>query len=95
VYSVYNDGFTRKLRPTFSKKLIDLGLSPESAEKYKQASFESTTKLAIDYSDAAVIAHEDINENVLTHIKNSQKPHFVHKDEQYVDDYFTLYNNIL
>ena len=95
VYSVYNDDFPRRLRPTFFKKLGLLGLSPESALQYKQASFESTTKLAIDYSDAVVISHENVNENILTHIKNSQKPHFVHKDEQYVDDYLALYNSIL
>ena len=72
-----------------------MGISPEKAADYKQASFESTTKLAIDYADAVVISHEDVSETILSHIKNSQKPHFTHKDEQYVDDYLALYNSIL
>jgi hypothetical protein len=63
--------------------------------QYKQSTFESTTKLAIDYSDAVVISHKDVDKNVLTYIENSQKPHFTHKDEQYVDDYLALYNSIL
>jgi len=95
VYSIYNDTFPKRLRPSFSNKLNALGLSSEIAAQYKQSTFESTTKLAIKYSDAVVISHENVSENILTHIKKSKKPSYIHKDEQYVDDYLALYNSIV
>ena len=95
VYSVYNDVFPKRLRPSFPDKLNNMGISPEVAMLYKQSTFESTTKLAIDYSDAVVISHENIDENILSHIESSKKPHFIHKDEQYADDYIALYNSIM
>jgi len=95
VYSVYNDVFPKRLRPSFPNKLRDFGLPQDVAMQYKQSTFESTTKLAINYSDAVVISHEDISETILTHIKKSKKPSYTHKDDQYVDDYIALYNGIL
>jgi len=95
VYSVYNDNFPKRLRPSFHDKLRVLGVSQDVAMQYKQSTFESTTKLAINYSDAVVISHEDISENILTHIKKSKKISYIHKDNQYVDDYIALYNSIM
>jgi len=95
VYSVYNDVFPKRLRPSFPKKLKNTGIPQEIAMLYKQSSFESTTKLAIDYSDAVVIAHNNISEKILSHIEKSKKPSYVHKDDQYVDDYLALYDSIM
>ena len=95
VYSVYNDVFPKRLRPSFPDKLLALGIPVEDVMLYKQSSFESTAKLAIDYSDAVVISHENINKNILTHMENSKKPHFIHTDEHYVDNYLALYNSIV
>jgi len=95
VYSVYNDSFPKRLRPSFPNKLRAAGVSSEVAMMYRQSTFESTTELAIDFSDAVVIAHEDVSENILSYIENSKKPYFTHKDEQYVDNYLALYNSIL
>ena len=95
VYSVYNDVFSKRLRPSFSDKLLALGIPLEAVMQYKRSSFETTTKLAVDYSDAVVLSHEDASENILSHIKNSKKPHFIHTDEQYVDNYLALYNSII
>jgi len=95
VYSVYNDSFEKRLRPSFPNKLRATGVSSELTMMYRQSTFESTTKLAIDFSDAVVIAHEEVSENILSYVEKSKKPNFTHNDEQYVDNYLALYNSIL
>jgi starch synthase len=94
VYSIYNDSFDKTFRSLFSK-LKASGIPPKDAALYKQSSFESTIKLAIDYADAVVISHKDVGEEIRSHIDRSQKLHFEHKEEQYADDYLTLYNSII
>ncbi|MDR1878251.1 MAG: glycogen/starch synthase [Bacteroidales bacterium] len=94
IYSVYNDAFDKTLR-NFHLKLKTAGIPQKDASLYKQASFESTTKLAIDYSDAVVISHKDVQDKMRTYIQNTQKPFFEHKEEQYAEDYIDLYNSIV
>ena len=95
VYSVYNDDFPKRLRPSFPNKLRATGIPSDIAMQYRQSTFESSTKLALDFSDAAVISHEDVNKEIIAYIEESQKPHYTHRDEQFVDDYLALYNSII
>lgn len=93
IYSIYDDSFSKIFR-SFSRKLKLSGIPAKDASLYKNATFESTTKLAVDYADAVVISHKDVSEDVRLHIENSQKQYFEHKEEQYAEDYISLYNNI-
>ncbi len=94
IYSIYNDSFDKTFR-SFSAKLKSSGIPQQDAALYKQATFESTTKLAIDYSDAAVISHKDVSEDIHSYIESTKKPYFKHKEEQYAEDYIELYNTIV
>ncbi len=93
IYSVYNDSSDKALR-SLSPKLKSSGIPAKDADLYKQATYETTTKLAVDYSDAAVI-YKDVDENICSYIEKSGKPYFRHKDEQYGDEYTSLYNSIV
>lgn len=93
IYSVYNDSFDKALR-SLSPKLKASGIPDKDADLYKQASYEATTKLAVDYSDAVVI-YKDVDKDICSYIEKSGKPHFYHKDEQYGDEYVSLYNSIV
>ena len=94
VYSVYDDTFDKTLR-SLSSKLKASGIPANVASLYKQATFESTTKLAIDYSDAVIISHKDADENICSYVSESKKPYFRHTEEQYGDEYISLYNSIM
>jgi starch synthase len=94
VYSVYNDTFDKTFR-SLAPKLTSSGIQKKDAAAYKQATFESMIKLAINYSDAVVISHKDVSEKIRTHIARSQKPFFEHKEEHYGEDYLALYNSII
>ena len=94
VYSVYNEPFDKNLR-SLSSKLKASGIPANAAALYKQATYESSTKLAIDYSDAVIISHNDVKEDICSHIRESKKPHFRHIEEQYGEEYASLYNSIM
>ena len=93
IYSVYNDAFDRIFR-SFPKKLKTSGIPSADAHLYKQATFETTTKLAIDYADAIVVSQKDINKDIRSYIENAKKPFFEHKEDRYAEDYLKLYDSL-
>jgi starch synthase len=94
VYSVYNDTFDKTFT-SLAPKLKLSGIPHKDATAYKKATFESMVKSAINYSDAVVISHKDVSEKIRSYIARSKKPFFEHREEQYGDDYLTLYNSII
>jgi starch synthase len=94
VYSVYDDSFDKIFRSLASKLKLS-GIPPKDAALYRQASFESTIKLAIDYADAVVISQKEVSEEIRSHIDQANKPYFEHREEQYGEEYITLYNSIM
>jgi starch synthase len=94
VYSIYNDAFDKSFR-FLASKLKASGVPPKDAALYRQATFESMIKLAVDYADAVVISHKDVSKEIRSHIEESKKPYFEHQEEQYGDTYLNLYNSLL
>jgi starch synthase len=94
IYSIYNDSFDKTFR-SLHTKLKGSGIPQKDAFLYKQATFESTMKLAANYADAVVISHKDVSEEIRTYIAHSKKLSFEHKEEQYAEDYLALYNSII
>lgn len=95
IYSVYNDAFKRKLNRSLTSKLKSTAIPIKDAALYKQADFENTTKLAINYSDAVVIGQNDIDENIKSYINNSDKIIFQHPEDNFASDYISLYERVL
>ncbi len=95
IYSVYNDAFKRKLNRSFTSKLKSTAVPNKDAAKYKQATYESTTKLAIDYSDAVVLGQEDVDESIKLYISESDKINFLHPQDNFGSDYISLYERVL
>lgn len=95
VYSVYNDHATKSLSRKLATKLNKSGIPLEDADLYKDVSYENALKLAIDYSDAVVISHDEVSEGIRKHINKRNKPFFVHAENEHADNYLELYNSIL
>lgn len=95
IYSVYNDHFPRELNRSFVPKLKSTNVPAKEAALYKKATFASSTKLAIDYSDAVVIGHEEVLPEIKDYVFSSGKLHMVHPQEDFVPDYVALYEKIL
>ncbi len=95
VYSVYDESLNRKLNRSLPNKLKSTAVPNKDAAKYKDATYESTTKLAIDYSDAVVLGHEDVQESIKSHIYDSDKINFIHPQDNFGSDYISLYERVL
>lgn len=96
VYSVFADQFEETFSSAFSKKLKITGIPKEDISHYKNPSFDNITKAAIEYSDAAVIAHPDAKANLKKYINSLSKPHLTHPEtEDYVEAYDAFYEEIL
>ncbi len=95
IYSVYNDDFPKELNRSFVTKLKSTNVPTKEASLYKSADYLSTTRLAIGYSDAAVIGHEDVRPEIKDYISDSGKVYMVHPQEDFVSDYIALYEKVL
>lgn len=95
IYSVYNESFDRKLNRGLTNKLKSTAVPTKDAAKYKEATFESTTKLAIDYSDAVVLGQEEVSEDIKSYMFESDKITFLHPQDNFGSDYISLYEHVL
>ena len=94
VYSVYADHAKKSLSLRFGKKLNELGIPLEDASRYRGVSYETALKLAIDYSDGVVIAHEKVSKEIREHIAKVHKPTIEHRENKYGNYYLKLYNRV-
>jgi starch synthase len=96
VYSVYNDHFENPLNSEMARKISEDGIDLNDISVINEPTFENYTKLALAYSDAAIIGSEVINTNIEQHIKASGMQYLdFQPKESYIDSYFDFYNKIL
>lgn len=96
VYSVYNDGFSEKLSPTFSRKIRLEGITDAHLQYYAQGDYVSLTRAAIEMSDAVIIGSPDIHPEIASYLPTCGKPVLEYQDEEtYIDAYDAFYNSLL
>ncbi|HBS86847.1 MAG: glycogen synthase [Bacteroidetes bacterium GWF2_38_335] len=96
VYSVYDDDFSGSLHKEYIRKVMLEGVHKEDIEILKKPDFVNVTKMAINISDAVIIASEKINPEVESYLKTIKKPVLkYHGPEQYIDAYSVFYDEIL
>ncbi len=74
VTSVYSQGFEGELDPKMQDKIAFDGISKDSISALSKVSYNNLLKVAVDYSDAVILASEDIPDELLEYIGNLQKP---------------------
>jgi starch synthase len=96
VYSVYENEFDKPLNKNFKDKLLYESITKEDTQILKDPSFVNLSKLAIEASDATIIGSETINSELLSFIKNSEKPYLDYQnEEEYIEAYSKFYDTIL
>ncbi|VBB48651.1 Glycogen synthase (UDP-glucose) [uncultured Paludibacter sp.] len=97
VYSIFNDDFKKPFRPAFSEKLLLEGVQKKHIATLKdnEISFETLSKLAIDFSDGVIQSSEKVNPELVKYIeeKNIKFLPYV-KNEDYADDYLHFYDSL-
>ncbi|MCG2461552.1 glycogen/starch synthase [Flavobacteriaceae bacterium F89] len=74
VTSIYGKDFEGELDSDISKKIIFDGISEESISSLKTPNYNNLLKVAVDFSDAVILATEKIPEDLANYISNLQKP---------------------
>jgi len=96
VYSVYENEFDKPLNKNFKDKLLYENITKEDTQILKDPNFVNLSKLAIEASDATIIGSETINSELLSFIKNSEKPYLDYQnEEEYIEAYSKFYDTIL
>ncbi|MDD3406371.1 MAG: glycogen/starch synthase [Paludibacteraceae bacterium] len=96
IYSVYNDGFKKKLRTGFHNHLMVKGIEQDdltSINNVKTVDFESLSKLAIDFSDGIIMADANTNKTLAQYIANKGIPYLPYS-ENYKENYLNFYSSI-
>jgi len=96
VYSVYDQESNVEIDNDMARKSIITGVSEDDIELINTASVDTLHKLAIKYADAVIMGSEKISDDLNKFIVDSDKYVIPHQnDEDYVDAYDALYDELL
>lgn len=96
VTSLYNNPFNGKLNKNYAKKALMDGLSDEDLNGLANPSFENLQKLALEYSDAAIMGSQSLPKELQKAFDDFERPklNYVNEDE-YIKHYSDFYDEIL
>ena len=74
VTSVYENGFEGNLNQEMKNKIAFDGIDEAKIEPLATPDYNNLLKIAVNYSDAIILASEEVSEDLQQHIKSLQKP---------------------
>lgn len=93
VTSVYKKGFEGELDKDMIKKIAFDGVSEDSISALSEPNYNNLLKVAVDYSDAVILAAEDVPEDLKKYISNLEKPVLPYVSlQEFEDAYANFYN---
>lgn len=97
VYVIQNDTFPGTLHPRFVEKLRLDGLPENILQPYasQPVDYKTLNRIAIDHSDAVVIASDDVDTDLVDYIRQSGKPFIENIPHDNIREaYLDFYKNI-
>ncbi len=93
VTSVYGKGYEGELDTGMQNKISFDGISEDHINALKAPSYNNLLKIAVDFSDAVILAAEDIPQDLQDHIANLQKPVLPYVSiQEFEEAYANFYN---
>ncbi len=94
VTSVYDQGFEGELDKKLKDKIAFDGIATDKIKVLETPSYNNLLKVAVDYSDAAILASEEVPSDLVDYITEQNKPmlpyvSFQETDEAYANFYKT------
>ncbi|MEE9362507.1 MAG: glycogen/starch synthase [Cellulophaga sp.] len=89
VTSVYQKGFNQELDTGISKKIAFDGISEEHIKPLATPNYNNLLKVAVDFSDAIILASEEVPEDLQEYITNLQKPVLPYVSVQEFEEAYT------
>ncbi|MEK6153178.1 glycogen/starch synthase [Flavobacteriaceae bacterium 3-367] len=93
VTSVYGSGFDGELDAELHKKIAFDGIAEEQINVLQSPDYNNLLKVAVDFSDAVILAAEEIPEELQQYISNLQKPVLPYVSiQEFEEAYANFYN---
>jgi len=93
VTSVYGQAFEGELDKDLVKKIAFDGVSEDSLKHLSTPNYNNLLKVAVDNSDAVILASEEISEELQNHISNLEKPVLPYVSlQEFEEAYDNFYN---
>lgn len=94
VYSVYESCFTESLNADMHKKAVMNNMTADDTKVFENPTSSTLHIGAITYSDAVVLADENIEADVLKFVKDSNKPTLAFNLTENFENFYSLYEEI-
>lgn len=91
IYSLYKEEFEGKLSDDFEEKALTGSMTNEEIAPYKGADYSGLYQGAVHYSDALVIAEDDVDKDLLNIVKNAEIPVIEAQNDSEFENYSNLY----
>ncbi len=93
VTSVYKQSFDGELDKDMVKKITFDGIDEDSVAGLSVPNYNNLLKVAVDHSDAVILAAEDISEDLQNYISNLEKPVLPYVSiQEFEEAYANFYN---
>ncbi|NJB71216.1 starch synthase [Saonia flava] len=93
VTSVYGNGFEGDLDKKIKEKIAFDGIANENLAPLSTPNYNNLLKIAVDFSDAVILASEEIPTELNEHIANLQKPVLPYVPlQEFEEAYMNFYN---
>lgn len=94
VYSIYDKDFTGAMNADMPQKAVMAGMTEKNTEVFSPGSNTALYAGAVQYSDGIVLAGENIGEEVLNIVKNSNKSVLDFESTSDFENYYNFYDEI-
>jgi len=98
VFSVYDSAFTHKFNGDFLDKVKMIDIDDSMLNNLRSADFEGFIKIGVEYADAVIKAEDEWSDSLnalLGSCANEKKIDSFEKNDNYLDSYFNLYNELV
>ncbi len=93
VTSVYGKAFDGELNKEITKKIVFDGIAEDAITPLATPNYNNLLKVAVDYSDAIILASEEIPEELQNHISSLDKPVLPYVSiQEFEEAYANFYN---
>ncbi|WP_375325687.1 glycogen/starch synthase [Flagellimonas sp. GZD32] len=93
VTSVYGKDFEGELDPAMIDKVAFDGIEKEEIKSISTPDYNNLLKVAVDHSDAVILAAEGLSEDLLNHINSLSKPVLPYVPLQEAEEAYTNFYN--
>jgi starch synthase len=97
VFTIYNNSFKFKFTEDIIEKVKMIDIEDSMLSNLKSADYEGFIKIGAEYADAVIKFDEDGNEaldKLFAEFQNEKKMDKVENNEDFLDSYYNLYNEL-